>query len=104
MAFKLKNILRVSSHFRTILMRAFYAGMLQPMLFAFSFAVFSQNRPPVYPPNVSNIESLKKMVEPLMKMSVEDVIAQVPPGSGIYFVGCPNCNGGAQEGGVLGWK
>ena len=80
------------------------AGLLQLMLFAFSFAAFSQNRPPVYSPNVSNIESLKKIVEPLMKMSVEEVIAQVPHGSGIYFVGCPNCNGGAQEGGVLGWK
>lgn len=80
------------------------AGLLQLMLFTLSFAAFSQNRPPVYPPNVLNIESLKKQVEPLMKMSVEEVMAQVPPGSGIYFVGCPNCNGGAQEGGVLGWK
>ncbi len=80
------------------------AALLQLMLFAFSFAVFSQNRPPVYPPDVSNIESLKKMVEPLMKMSLEEVIALVPTGSGIYYVGCPNCNGGSQEGGVLGWK
>jgi len=68
---------------------------------------FSQNKGikhPVYPPGTSDIEALKKSVEPLMKMSIAEVIAQVPAESGIWFVGCPNCNGGTQEDGVLGWK
>ncbi len=59
---------------------------------------------PVYPPDRSDIGKLKRSVEPLMKMSIDEIIAEVPVASGIYFVGCPECNGGAQEGGVLGWK
>lgn len=59
---------------------------------------------PVYEPGISDLNSLKNMVEPLMRMSVNEVIAQVPSASGINFVGCPNCDGGAQENGVLGWK
>jgi len=47
---------------------------------------------------------LKTAVEPLMKMSVEEVIAQVPTASGFNFIGCPNCNGGVQEAGVLRWE
>ncbi len=77
------------------------------LVIAFTGIAFSQNkdiRHPVYSSGTSDIEALKRSVEPLMKMSVEEVIAQVPIGSGIYFVGCPNCNGGAQESGVLGWK
>lgn len=54
--------------------------------------------------NSPNIESLKHSVEPLMKMSLPELKALVPTGSGIYFIGCPNCNGGAQEMGVLKWE
>lgn len=61
-----------------------------------SFANAQQNSP--------NIESLKHSVEPLMKMSLPELKALVPTGSGIYFIGCPNCNGGAQEMGVLKWE
>jgi hypothetical protein len=43
-------------------------------------------------------------VAPLMKMSLTDVKNLVPPGSGIFFIGCPNCNGGAQEMGILNWE
>ncbi|WP_276363654.1 heparinase II/III family protein [Daejeonella sp. H1SJ63] len=49
------------------------------------------------------VESLKRNVESLIKMSLEEVKSQVPIASGIHFIGCPNCNGGAQEMNVLGW-
>jgi hypothetical protein len=49
-------------------------------------------------------EALVAIVAPLMKMSLTDVKNQVPPGSGIFFIGCPNCNGGAQEMGILNWE
>jgi len=51
-----------------------------------------------------DIQNLKREVEPLIKMSLEEVKALVPTASGIYYIGCPNCNGGAQEMNVLGWK
>jgi hypothetical protein len=38
-----------------------------------------------------------------MKISIAEVIAQVPTASGMNFTGCPNCNGGVQEGG-LSWN
>jgi hypothetical protein len=51
-----------------------------------------------------NLERLLLSVAPLMKMSLTDVKNLVPPGSGIFFIGCPNCNGGAQEMGILNWE
>ena len=51
-----------------------------------------------------DISALKREVEPLIKMSLKEVKALIPTASGIYFIGCPNCNGGAQEMNVLGWK
>ncbi|MCB0486723.1 MAG: hypothetical protein KDC47_11050, partial [Flavobacteriaceae bacterium] len=59
---------------------------------------------PVYPQNVSNIEALIEAVKPLTDMTIEEVIAEVPEESGIFFIGCPNCHSGAQEMNVLGWK
>ena len=59
---------------------------------------------PVYPPQVSDIEALKQAVAPLMRMSLKEVIAEVPAESGIFFIGCPNCHSGAEEMNVLGWK
>ena len=59
---------------------------------------------PVYPPDTNDISKMKQSVELMMRLSLEEVIAEVPVASGINFVGCPNCNGGAQENGVLGWK
>lgn len=66
--------------------------MLLQLFFFISLSgiAFSQNRPQVYHPNVSDIDKLKQSVEPLMKMSIEEVIAQVPSESGMYFAGCPN--------------
>lgn len=43
-------------------------------------------------------------VSPLLKMSIEEVAAQVPTGSGFHFIGCPHCDGGSQENGVLAWQ
>lgn len=59
---------------------------------------------PVYPPALSGIDVMKQSVEPLMRMSIEELIAEVPEASGIFFISCPNCHGGAQEMNVLGWK
>ncbi len=53
---------------------------------------------------VPDILALKREVEPFIQMSVKEVKALVPTASGIYFIGCPNCNGGAQEMNVLNWK
>lgn len=51
----------------------------------------------------AHIAALKKEVEPLVKLSLEEVAALVPAGSGIHFIGCPNCRAGAQDMGVLVW-
>ncbi len=59
---------------------------------------------PVYSTKDINLKALKKSVEPLMQMSLKQVIAQVPEQTGIFFIGCPNCHSGAQEMNVLGWK
>ncbi len=58
----------------------------------------------VYPPDASELDKLKPLVEPLMRMPLEEVIKLVPTRSGFYFIGCPNCNGGAEEANVLQWK
>lgn len=74
---------------------------------AFTGESFSQTqapRHPVLPQGNVNIDSLKKSTEPLMQMSIAEVIAEVPTATGLFYIGCPNCNGGAQEAGVLGWK
>lgn len=70
----------------------------------FTLTAVSQIRPAVYPPNVTGVESMKKDLEPLLRMTVEELISHVPSESGIFFVGCPNCNGGAQEKLVLRWE
>lgn len=54
--------------------------------------------------NDVHLADLKKSVEPLTKLSLEKVAALVPIGSGINFIGCPNCKGGAQGMGVLLWE
>ncbi len=51
-----------------------------------------------------NIEAYIASVEPLLKISLTDVKNLVPLGSGIFFIGCPNCKGGAQEMGILNWE
>lgn len=79
-------------------------GLLFIMTTGITCFGFSQVRPPVYIPDVANLDPMKAAVEPLIKLSVEEVILHVPSESGMYFAGCPNCNGGAEEQHVLGWK
>ncbi|WP_257668337.1 heparinase II/III-family protein [Parapedobacter tibetensis] len=59
---------------------------------------------PVFSPDTTGIIGLKRSVATVMDLSVDELIGQVPDASGIFFVGCPNCHGGAQEMGVLSWK
>ena len=55
---------------------------------------------PVYPVKASpeRIELLKRRVAPVMGMSEEEMVGLVPDRTGFRFAGCPNCDGGAQEG------
>lgn len=55
-------------------------------------------------PNSGKIAKLKLSVQSLLQMSVADVKEQVPAASGLHFIGCPNCHGGAQDMGVLNWE
>lgn len=69
-----------------------------------SFSQIQVTGHPVYLPGNFNIDSLKTSVAPLMQMSLAEIIADVPTATGLFYIGCPNCNGGAQEAGVLIWK
>ena len=42
-------------------------------------------------------EGLLRELEPVLRLSDEELVALVPERSGLYFVGCPNCDGGTQE-------
>ncbi len=59
---------------------------------------------PVFPPatGAGSIDTLKNRVVTVMKFSEEELLALVPTRSGFTFVGCPNCDEGAQEG-ELSW-
>ncbi|MDP6777695.1 MAG: heparinase II/III family protein, partial [Candidatus Latescibacteria bacterium] len=46
---------------------------------------------------VDDVEGLQKALEPLLRLSDDEMAALVPERSGLYFVGCPNCDGGTQE-------
>jgi len=54
---------------------------------------------PVYPPSYSadDLDALKKSVADAMAMSPRQLYEMVPTASGIYYCGCPNCDGGSQE-------
>ncbi len=38
------------------------------------------------------------------KMSLDEVAALVPTAAGFRYIGCPHCDGGSQENGVLQWQ
>ncbi|MEN6625416.1 MAG: heparinase II/III family protein [Candidatus Sumerlaeia bacterium] len=40
----------------------------------------------------------------LEKMSIDEVAGMVPAAAGFRYIGCPHCDGGSQENGVLGWQ
>lgn len=54
--------------------------------------------------NNTRISTQKNAVDPIVKLSLKELATLVPTCSGIYFVGCPNCKGGAQDMGVLVWE
>lgn len=61
---------------------------------------------PVLPPSytVKDADSLRKNVSVALALSPEEIYNLVPTQSGIYFCGCPNCDGGAHEANVLVWE
>ncbi len=59
---------------------------------------------PVFKQENINLDTLKKSVDMLLQLSIPEVIAEVPSATGLFYIGCPNCNGGAQEVGVLSWR
>ena len=64
---------------------------------------FSQTVHPVYKPNVSNLDEMKRSVEPLMNLSLEELKNEVPSAGHILYLGCPNCFGGSEEGERTRW-
>src|SRR5262249_15680984 len=39
----------------------------------------------------------RSLIEEVLALSEAELIQRIPDRSGLHFVGCPNCNGGAQE-------
>ena len=91
------------SRMRSVLLQLIVVVPFSAIAFSKNDTSHLQNHP-VYSPKDLNIESLKKAVAPLMRMSIKEVIAEVPGETGIFFIGCPNCHSGAEEMNVLGWK
>jgi len=58
---------------------------------------------PVYPPTTTDTTGLKDTLSYLQNLDDTSLLALVPPQPGFYFVGCPNCNMGAQEQ-MLEWR
>ncbi|WP_276347624.1 heparinase II/III family protein [Daejeonella sp. JGW-45] len=50
------------------------------------------------------VTELRSSVAALLGMSLEQIKELVPAASGLNFIGCPNCRGGAQDMGVLNWE
>ncbi len=55
---------------------------------------------PIVPVSVSadQLQSLRARVQPLLDVSPEQMLEMIPEQSGLFFVGCPNCDEGRQEG------
>jgi hypothetical protein len=41
---------------------------------------------------------IRQRVGPVLNLSESEMLRLIPERSGIYFVGCPNCEGWTQEG------
>lgn len=52
----------------------------------------------------AKVAQLRLFVKLLLKMDLSEVKDNVPSKSGLNFIGCPNCHGGAQDMGVLNWE
>jgi hypothetical protein len=50
------------------------------------------------------VAALKRSLEPVMALSLKQIVALVPEASGSTYIGCPNCRGGAQDLNVLTWE
>ena len=68
------------------------------------FLPFACLAAPVYPPDPARTDAaaLLRATEWVQSLDEAALRALVPTQSGLYFVGCPNCNGGRQEG-QLSW-
>lgn len=55
---------------------------------------------PVFPPELDDSDTarLRRNLEPVLTLSESEILRIIPDRAGIYFVDCPNCDGGAQEG------
>ena len=54
---------------------------------------------PVFPPpyNAGQVDQLREEIAPAMKLSLHELYDLVPIASGIFYCGCPNCDGGSQD-------
>lgn len=52
---------------------------------------------PVYPPQNTNRKQLEELCAPFLAMSMEELLALVPPQGGFLYAGCPNCQGGTGD-------
>ncbi|MSS71338.1 MAG: hypothetical protein EXS64_07595 [Candidatus Latescibacteria bacterium] len=43
-------------------------------------------------------DQIRQRLDPVLKLPEAEMLRLIPERSGIYFVGCPNCDGGTQEG------
>ena len=48
--------------------------------------------------NDRQVARLKRRVQPVLALSEAELLAHIPDKTGFRFVGCPNCDEGAQEG------
>ncbi|MDA0745223.1 MAG: heparinase II/III family protein [bacterium] len=53
---------------------------------------------PVFPSHVNHPDQLLERLQPVLALSEAELLDLIPERAGLFFVGCPNCNGGAQEG------
>lgn len=51
----------------------------------------------------TQVDSLRKAVDPVLNLSEADMLKLIPTQSGLYFVGCVNCKAGMQEGQLTEW-
>ena len=61
--------------------------------------VVSARPEPVFPVSrdPDEAERLEKELQPVLELSEAELVRLVPERAGLYFVGCPHCDGGTQE-------
>lgn len=48
--------------------------------------------------SAEDADQIRQRLDPALKLPEAEMLRLIPERSGIYFVGCPNCEGGTQEG------